>query len=235
MKKLIAILIALMLVFTVSGCKKERSKTSYDGVKVQDGCYFDKDGIMHVDTEKLDYTAGSSVKWSYDDETNTLSFEGKGEISDIKNFAPYKTFAEKIVIGDGITSIVNSAFDGFSGVSELTIAPSVEWIGAKAFRGLLIREVNLPVRLSYIGKSAFSDCGLLESVTIPKNDGLYEIKDGVFKNCGQLRMTIIPPTINYISPTAFENCTNLEIYAAEDSFAHDFALDRNIMYQSYSF
>lgn len=235
MKRIISIVLAVLLVFAVSGCKKERSETSYDGVKVQDGCYFDKDGIMHVDTAKLDYTAGSSIKWNYDDETNTLSFEGEGELSDIKNFAPYKTFAEKIVIGEGITSVVNSAFDGFSGVSELTIAPSVESIGAKAFRGLMIKEVNLPVRLSYLGKNAFADCGLLESVAIPKNDGLYEIKDGVFKNCDQLKMAIIPQTITYISPTAFENCTNLAIYASEDSFAHDYALTEGIFFQNYSF
>ena len=235
MKRIIGIILVFLLVFTVSGCKKERSKTSYDGVKVQDGCYFDEDGIMHVDTEKLNYTAGSSIKWNYDDKTNTLSFEGEGEISDVENFAPYKTFAEKIVIGEGITSVVNSAFDGFSGVSELTIAPSVESIGAKAFRGLMIKEVNLPVKLSYLGKNAFADCGLLESVTIPTNDELCEIPDGVFKNCGQLKMAIIPPTITYISPTAFENCTNLAIYASEDSFAYEYSLTEGIMFQSYEF
>lgn len=235
MKRAVSIVLAVLLVFAVSGCKKERSKTSYDGVKVQDGCYFDENGVMHVDEKSLDFTAGSSIKWSYDKESDTISFEGTGELKNSKNFASYKTFAKKIVIGEGITSITDSAFDGFSSVEELTIAPSVQSIGAKAFRGLMIKEVNLPVKLSYLGKNAFSDCGLLESVTVPKNDGLYEITDGVFENCGQLKMAIIPPTIIYISPSAFENCTNLAIYADESSFAHDYALTEGIFFQNYSF
>lgn len=235
MKKILSIMLVCSLIFAFYGCEKEKSKTSYDGIEVQEGCYFDEDGVMHVDTEKLDYNAGNNITWSFDEETETLSFEGKGEISEIKHYAPYKSFAKKIVIGEGITSIVDSAFDGFSSVEDITLAPSVEYIGAYAFRGCMIEEINLPVRLSHIGKKAFSDCTLLYTVYIPKNDTLSEITDGVFKNCGQLQIVSVPPNITYIAPNAFYNCPNVEIYGEEDSFAYDYAMTENLRFQSKSF
>lgn len=235
MKKILSIMLIGSLVFAFSGCDKEKSKTSYDGIEVQEGFYFDEDGVVHVDTEKLDYTAGKNIVWSFDEETETLSFEGKGEISEIKNYAPYKSFAKKIVIGEGITSIVDSAFDGFSTVEEITFAPSVEYIGEYAFRGCMIEELNLPVRLSHIGKKAFSDCTLLYTVNIPKNDTLFDIPDGVFKNCAQLQIVSVPPNITYIAPNAFNNCPNVEIYGEKNSFAYDYAMTENLNFQSKSF
>lgn len=60
-----------------------------------------------------------------------------------------------------------------------------------------------------IGAEAFAGCANLDSITIPQNDRLFEIKNGTFSGCSMMTAAIIPPSITYIDPYAFENCQSL--------------------------
>lgn len=240
MKRFICTAVAAVLMFSLSACggekKSERSKTVFDGVKVQDGCYFDEEGVMHVDTEKLDYSAGINITWSYDEESKTLNFEGAGLLTDAEHFAPYKSFAENVVISDDVTEICASAFEGFSVLENIKMPSTVTVIGDYAFKNCsMIKEVYLSENISMIGREAFAGCSLLEGIEIPKNDVLFELKNNIFADCGQMKMAVIPPTVTYIAPGVFENCPNLAIYGDENSFAYDYAMTEGLFFQTYTF
>lgn len=62
-------------------------------------------------------------------------------------WADYKNSAEKIVVSDGITSIGSYAFYGFNKVVS----------------------VDTPSSLNVVYNHAFSNCGKLEKISVPRN------------------------------------------------------------------
>lgn len=81
---------------------------------------------------------GDSITWTLDDSGN-LTLSGSGEMWNYNyGDSPFKDYGIKTVtIGDGITSIGESAFDGCSGLTELTLPNSVTSIGGCAFYGCI--------------------------------------------------------------------------------------------------
>ena len=77
---------------------------------------------------------GDSITWTLDDSGN-LTLSGSGEMWNYSYYVPpFKDYGIKTVtIGDGITSIGESAFAHCSGLTELTLPNSVTSIGEKAF------------------------------------------------------------------------------------------------------
>ena len=70
----------------------------------------------------------------------------------------------------GLTSIGNSAFDGCSGLTSVTLPSSVTSIGSGAFSGCSsLTSVTLPSSVKYIGVHAFYGCSNLADVTIPNS------------------------------------------------------------------
>ena len=62
---------------------------------------------------------------------------------------------EKILIGQGLTSIPEKAFVGFSNLTEVDIKPGVKSIGAKAFySNLALRKITIPESVTSIGEDA---------------------------------------------------------------------------------
>ena len=87
-----------------------------------------------------------------------------------------------------VWSIGNSAFEGCSGLTELTLPNSVMSIGRSAFGGCSgLTELTLPNSVTSIGGYAFAYCSGLSKITslaeIPPVCG-YGVFDGVNKtNC----------------------------------------------------
>ena len=62
---------------------------------------------------------------------------------------------DKIVIGQGLTSIPEKAFVGFSSLTEVDIKSGVKSIGAKAFySNLALRKITIPESVTSIGEDA---------------------------------------------------------------------------------
>ncbi|MDE7136491.1 MAG: leucine-rich repeat domain-containing protein, partial [Muribaculaceae bacterium] len=101
---------------------------------------------------------------------------------------------------NGITYTVTSIVDGaFRGCSALT-------------------SVKVPKTISYIGLSAFSKCGGLESIYVDKNNKNYTDIDGVLYNknmteliqCpGGMKSVTIPTSVISINDEAFYGCESL--------------------------
>lgn len=65
-----------------------------------------------------------------------------------------------------------------------------------------------------VGKNAFEQCDMLESVSIPR--GVTAIGNAAFSGCVSLRTLQLPPTLRAIGGEAFCNCRSLEVLILPD-------------------
>ena len=90
-----------------------------------------------------------------------------------------------VIIGDGVTSVGNSAFAGCRYLQSVTIPTSVTSIGNYAFRYCpTLTSVTIPANVKNIGNSAFQNCSGLTSITIPAS--VTSIGNSAFSNCTSL-------------------------------------------------
>lgn len=71
-----------------------------------------------------------------------------------------------------------------------------------------LKSVIIPKSVTSIGYGAFDGCMSLTSITIPK--GVTCIEKLAFCNCSSLKSVTIPNTVTTIGLSAFANCTSLE-------------------------
>ena len=97
----------------------------------------------------------------------------------------YKSTIKTLVIEEGVTSISEGAFKGFSEITSVVIPNSVK----------------------YIGKSAFEQCNKLSIVTL--GDNVNTIGQNAFYNCNLLNVLNIPKSVSFIEDAAFSGCNNI--------------------------
>ena len=89
------------------------------------------------------------------------------------------------IIGDEVTRIGKSAFEGCSNLTSITIPNSVTSIGEGAFRGCSsLTSITIPNNVRSIGDRAFAGCSGFTSVTIPNS--VTEIGWSAFYGCSSL-------------------------------------------------
>ena len=158
---------------------------------------FEVDGIYYK------FTGSSSVAVTYkgDDpwsSDNTASYSGQITIPSTVNYNN-KSYS--------VTSIGNSAFFYFSGLTSITIPEGVTSIGDGAFEYSGLTSITIPESVTSIGNDAFGWCSGLTSVTIP--DGVTSIGSGTFSGCSSLTSITIPERATSIGDNAFQNCSGL--------------------------
>ena len=137
---------------------------------------------------------GDNLTWKLTGENNslTLTISGSGAMKDRENSeSGYPWYSKKssitrIVIGKGVTSIGESAFNE----SER------------------LQSVSLPAGMKVIGESAFCCCPKLKSVRIP--EGVTRIEGSAFSLCNGLSSINIPRSLKYLGAYAFNECINLK-------------------------
>ena len=78
------------------------------------------------------------------------------------------------MIGNGVTAIGNSAFDGCESLVDLTLGSSVRSIGTRAFYGCSsLAEITLPSSVISIGSQAFYECTSLKEVFFENEYGWF--------------------------------------------------------------
>lgn len=92
-------------------------------------------------------------------------------------------------------------------ISKLTIPPTPK-IQSSAFQYMNVKECILSEGILSIGQSAFQQCFLLESVTLPQS--LKDIGVYAFSGCTILKKINFPPNITTIAMQAFQYCSSLE-------------------------
>ena len=100
------------------------------------------------------------------------------------------------------------AFDGCSGLTNLTLPAGITKIGDYAFRGCRgLTSLTLPAGITEIGYNAFQYCSGLTSLTLPA--GITEIGDYAFQHCSGLTSLTLPAGITRIDDYAFSGCSGL--------------------------
>ena len=112
------------------------------------------------------------------------------------------------IIPNSVTTIVDYAFYGCSGLTSLTIPNSITSIVDYAFAGCSsLTSITIPNSVTSIGNEAFAGCSSLSSVTIPNS--VTSIGESVFSNCSSLTAVEIPNSVTSIGWYAFSECTGL--------------------------
>lgn len=180
-------------------------------------------------------SCGTSVNYSLTSD-GVMTISGTGEMAECDP-APWdanKDVITSIVIGEGVTTIADNAFEECENVESVSIPASVTSIGGSAFSlaGTSATTMTVTIaagsNLATIGGDAFSFCSSLKTITIPSSvttigmrafvmsgltsvtlsDGLKVIDGRAFMRCPMTTITI-PASVTSIGESAFYWCSNL--------------------------
>lgn len=185
---------------------------------------------MSVNAQATSGSCGANATWSYDADEATLTISGTGAMADYTDdpsstpWADYRTSIRKVVIGDGITSVGNCAFNLFTALTDVTIGESVETIGIFAFDNCTaagFTKLNIPNSVKVIKSCAFSNNHLKY---ICLGSGVKEIWQEAFMVCQDLEYigsyALTPPTLN---PNVFSGVANLKAIYVDNYCKSEYA------------
>ena len=129
-----------------------------------------------------------------------LSYEEAAAVTSLENFFKGNTeitsFAE-LAEFTALTAIPESAFNGCTSLTNVTLPSKITSIGAYAFEGCsVLSNISLPSTLTTIGFKAFYGCDGFTTATIPAN--VSSIGNGAFGSCSSLKsFTVNAKNSNY--------------------------------------
>ena len=184
-------------------------------------------------------TCGDNLTWSYDTETQALTIEGSGVMTDYDYWSSNQPWAQvssdilsvslpdgltsigacafkacssltSVTLGNSVTSIGGYAFDGCSSLTSVTLGNSVTSIGGAAFRYCSsLTSFTLPNSVTSIGSQAFESCSSLTSVTL--GNSVISIGSNAFYYCSSLTSITIPNSVTSIGGYAFSSCAQVTV------------------------
>ena len=205
---------------TVSGTFDGEATIHVSGLCNQDESLWDDEAEITVKCAPNDPTVVASgscgTGFTYlltSDGVMTIS--GTGAMEDYSNYysTPWYSNIEaitNIVIGEGVTSIGNHAFDNCEYATSVSIPASVTSIGDYAFRycgdnaTALTLTIAAESALTTIGEGAFYGCISLTSFSFPST--VTTIGDIAFYDCKSIASISIPASVTSIGESAFYNC-----------------------------
>ena len=161
-------------------------------------------------------TCGDNLTWVLTEE-GELIVEGTGDMYDYYEDSSGKinhpwlecrNQIKTITIGEGVTSIGNTAFRDCIELTSISLNDDLKHIGVEAFRYCgKLTAIDFPESLTSIANSSFFECRGLLSVTIP--EGITNIDFSTFYDCSSLKSLILPSGMTSIGGDAFKACHNL--------------------------
>ena len=229
-RRFFAMLLSLAMLFTLA--PTAFATESESGTSVTSGnCGAPND-------ENVEYT--STVRWSFDSNTGTLTISGNGAMANLNNstetenisegagtypWAKLKDSITNIVIGDGVTSIGSKAFIAYTNVTSVSIGKDVSEIGVGALsqlsactkfnvssqnRNFMTDETGALFNDSQTKLIAFPCGSSVEEYAIPAT--VTVISYGAFSRAAHLKTITIPAdsSLSTIGYGAFAFTTALE-------------------------
>ena len=156
-------------------------------------------------------TCGSSLTWSFDG--NTLTISGSGAMTDYsaENLPPWYSFRESITrisLPDGLSRVGNMAFYECTNLASASIPSSVIVIGVGAFYHCSsMTMLNLNAGLRSIERKAFSQCEALADLRLPTT--VHTIDTEAFYMCSSLTYVTLPAALSDMGSGVFSYCSSL--------------------------
>ena len=127
----------------------------------------------------------------------TYLVENKLDETRIKNF-------HTLIIGKGVRSIPNYAFEACEKLKRVELPDGLESIGACAFMCCTnLEEMKLPESVREMGYRTFAFCSTLQRVELPP--GLTRVEECLFEDCESLFEITVPANIKVLAYGAFDS------------------------------
>ncbi len=119
-----------------------------------------------------------------------------------------RQYTRTVEIPDGVTTLGEYAFNGCTGLTNITFPDSLTTISDCDFKGCTgLTNITFPDSLTTIGQSAFNGCTGLTNITFP--DSLTTISYGAFKGCTGLTEIDLNNVTALLNYSNFERCESL--------------------------
>jgi len=159
------------------------------------------EGVEKNETSTLRRLLFGTFNNADSDKLRSITITGGSSIPE-SAFGGFTTVSE-INLPNTITVIHNSAFSTCISLESIDIPDRVTTIGDNAFyRCSLIPEVIIPERVETIGNSAFAYCSSISEVILP--DSVQSVGDNVFSWCSSLKKAVIPAGVKSLGNALFE-------------------------------
>jgi predicted small lipoprotein YifL len=199
MKKIMAIILAIVMVLGVTGCTGDVDNPPIDNNRPPTN---DNQPQPPIDNDPAPPPPPVGIPENPASDFNYRTVDGGVEITGyIGNTLEVKI--PNIIEGAHVVSI-SGAFDNRSAITEIIIPDSVTNIGSRAFQGTALTSIVLPNGIASIGDEVFANTGLT-SVILPNN--LERIGSEVFANTGISNITL-PDTVTRVGNDGFRCCIN---------------------------
>lgn len=93
-----------------------------------------------------------------------------------------------------------------------------------------LKNVTINAPLTAVNNQLFYNDKSLEKIELPET--VQSIGRFAFSDCSSLTYVSIPKATTSIADNAFRNCPNVTIYGYNDSYAQQYAADKNISFVS---
>ncbi len=119
---------------------------------------------------------------------------------------------KKIIIGENVVEIGDSAFEGCTALTTVTFKKNADLktIGKKAFyKCIVLKKITIPKNVETIKDSAFDGCKKLASITFQSGSKLKTLGKKVLNGCVTLKKITLPKNLVTIGANAFRGCKKL--------------------------
>lgn len=230
MKRIIAVILAVVLVVSLAACGG--NETADTGSKAEKYCFnCGKDIAKDVAFCEYCGTAQNSTNSDKEESSDEPDVFAESDIVEItKNDFSYtlhrksnsqvdvkitkyhgKSSDVKIpeeIKGYAVTSIGSQVFMDCDFIKSITIHNSVTDIGYRAFfKCSSLTSITIPDSVTFIDGNAFGGCFSLTSITIP--DSVTEMWGETFMGCVSLISVTLSDNITNLKSYTFANCTSL--------------------------
>ena len=179
-------------------------------------------------------TSSGCLTWTFNETTGELTISGEGDMMDfpslsLSDWDAYSSKIKTVKIEEGVTSIGDYAFGGYTSLTSVTIPSTVERIGENSFHYCTsLKSVTIPSSVSEIDVSSFSYSNRLiqvengvsyvdkwvvacnSSVTsVALRQDTVGIAASAFKDCSRLTSVTIPSSVMTVCKGAFDGCDSL--------------------------
>ena len=211
MKKLLALMLAALMLVSLIGCGKNDTETP-DGeegnVTANNNIY---NGVLKYDVNQygdLEITGFIPQSNEPADVVIPAEIEGR-DVTGIGEEAFKACVTLRSVTFEGNLEYISAgAFYGCTALKSITLPATVKDIKENAFQNCTgLETVALSANLEEIGLAAFWGCEKLTGVTLPAK--LETIDGGAFYGCSALTSIVIPESVKTIGDTAFYGCSAL--------------------------